>query len=271
MYKYVAIDLDGTLLKSNHEVAERSINVLRKLQEHGIVVMLCSGRNITNMNFVATKIDMDKHNTYIVSDNGGGITKLHDGKRTVLKNAKFANGEHQDIIKMLDKKTKYVMTFNDGKQYMKNFYAREFIRAYKMFGEMSYVGTPKEVSKILLIDKVEKIEKIYDDVKKQLALNFPHVNVFRSVPKLIEITPNGSTKGLALKEIFTDNNWDLKDLIVFGDGENDISMFEVAGLAVAMENGFDTVKSCADDICESNDADGVVQYLENIYSKVLEK
>ncbi len=95
------------------------------------------------------------------------------------------------------------------------------------------------------------------------------VNVFRSVPSLIEITPSGSTKGLGLKTVFELKGWDLKDLIVFGDGENDISMFEVAGHAVAMENAFDTVKAVADEVCLSNKEDGVAVYLEQIYSEIL--
>ncbi len=54
-----------------------------------------------------------------------------------------------------------------------------------------------------------------------------------------------------------------------GDGENDISMFEVAGQAVAMDNAFDTVKAEADEICLSNDKEGVADYLERIFTQVL--
>ncbi len=269
MYKYIALDLDGTLLANNHKVSEANVQVLKKLQAAGIVVMLCSGRNIVNMNFVAEKIGSDNYHTYIISDNGGGVTKLADNKRTTLRNTEFTKEQLRQILKAVRGKTKVQTMYKDGKRYMTKLNIAEAIRGYVRFGDIPKFGVPQTGSKILLIDEVSKIESIYKSVQSELLATFPNINVFRSVPRLIEITPQGSTKGEGLKFIFEKNGWDLKDLIVFGDGENDISMFEVAGHAVAMENGFDTVKAVADDICLSNENDGVANYLQSLYSEIL--
>lgn len=269
MYKYIALDFDGTLLHSNHSISERSVELLKKLQENGIVIILCSGRNISQMNFVAKKIDSDHHDTFIISDNGGVVTEIDNGVRTTLRDLKFDQEQITAISKVVEGRTHVFSSFNDGQRYLLKFRLKEALRALLRFGEWVKVGLPSAASKILLIDKKEKIEKVYPQITADVLTQFPNLNVFRSVPTLIEITPEGSTKGLGLKLVFEQKGWNLNELIVFGDGENDISMFEVAGKSIAMENAFDTVKAKADDICLSNDDDGVAQYLEKIYASIL--
>ena len=53
--------------------------------------------------------------------------------------------------------------------------------------------------------------------------------------------------------------------MVFGDGENDISMFEYAGLSIAMENATDDLKNIADITTHRNDREGVSKILESIF------
>ncbi len=269
MYKYIALDFDGTLLGPNHDISHHSVKLLRKLQEAGIIIILCSGRNVSQMNFVADKIGSDHHDTFIISDNGGVVTEIDNGKRTVLRNAKFKPGELAQILSQVKGRTKTLVAFNDGKRYLDRYNFREMRRAYFRFKEKSIIGLPNEASKILLIDRQKKIETIYQEVKDEVISAHPHINVFRSVPTLIEITPEGSTKGQGLEMVFNLKGWDLNELIAFGDGENDISMFEVAGKAIAMDNAFDTVKACSDEICLSNKEDGVAKYLEHLYADIL--
>ena len=50
-------------------------------------------------------------------------------------------------------------------------------------------------------------------------------------------------------------------MIVFGDGENDLSMFDVVDYPIAMGNAMDTVKKAAFDITLDNNHDGIAYYL----------
>lgn len=269
MYKYIALDLDGTLLHSNHDISERTVKVLKKLQDAGVVVILCSGRSLGQMNTIAEKIGSAHHETFIVSSNGGVVTEIDNGEQTTLRNLTFEAGELEAIADIVDGQTKVFSAISESGRYLKKFRFREALRALVLFQEIVKIGIPKTASKILLVDKKEHIETIYQDVSSQVLNRYPHLNVFRSVPTLIEITPSGSTKGQGLELVFKLRGWDTKDLIVFGDGENDISMFKIAGKAVAMGNAFDTVKVEADDICKSNNEDGVALYLEHIYAQLL--
>ena len=57
---------------------------------------------------------------------------------------------------------------------------------------------------------------------------------------------------------------DRKATMAFGDGENDISMIEAAGVGVAMGNGLEAVKAAADEITLTNDEDGVAAAIERL-------
>ena len=53
-----------------------------------------------------------------------------------------------------------------------------------------------------------------------------------------------------------------EEMVAFGDGFNDLSMIQYAGLGVAMGNAKDVVKENADFIAKTNDEDGIVEVLE---------
>ena len=71
-----------------------------------------------------------------------------------------------------------------------------------------------------------------------------------------------SDKGEALKIICELNNIDVKESIAIGDGENDIPMFKVSGLSIAMGNAMENVKKVSDFITDSNEQDGVAKAID---------
>lgn len=81
----------------------------------------------------------------------------------------------------------------------------------------------------------------------------------------VEILPVGCNKGAALTELLEVLALDREGVLAFGDGDNDVSMFEVAGMSVAMENAMEKPKACATWVTESNDAGGVGKFLERIF------
>ena len=79
----------------------------------------------------------------------------------------------------------------------------------------------------------------------------------------MEITPPGVDKAFGLEQLLRYTGISREELICCGDGYNDISMLQFAGLGVAMENARDEVKAVADIITETNDNDGVACIVEN--------
>ena len=72
----------------------------------------------------------------------------------------------------------------------------------------------------------------------------------------------GVSKGEGLKQLCKTLDVDTSQVVAIGDNENDISMFQVAGLAIAMENGDDIAKEYSHVITDINDEDGVAKAIE---------
>jgi hydroxymethylpyrimidine pyrophosphatase-like HAD family hydrolase len=80
----------------------------------------------------------------------------------------------------------------------------------------------------------------------------------------LEITPSGINKGSALREISKVTGIPLQNIMAIGDSPNDLSMFRVAGLPVAVENAQPEVKQAAAIIAPSNDEGGVLWAIQNL-------
>jgi Cof subfamily protein (haloacid dehalogenase superfamily) len=88
------------------------------------------------------------------------------------------------------------------------------------------------------------------------------INLTYSAPHYLEITRHGVTKGAALTNLARFLGIPLEQVAAVGDGENDISMFEVAGMSIAMGNAAPQIQQAADLVAPSNDEDGLVWALK---------
>lgn len=78
----------------------------------------------------------------------------------------------------------------------------------------------------------------------------------RSQDYYLDVTPPGLNKGTAVRSLARMMNVPLQEVAVLGDMVNDLPMFAVAGLSIAMGNGTDAVKAAADAVTDSCDDDG---------------
>ena len=102
-----------------------------------------------------------------------------------------------------------------------------------------------------------------EQVEQELnALYGDKVTVFRSEPFFVEIMPKNVHKATSLEKLLKYLDMDVKDLIACGDGFNDLTMIEYAGVGVAMGNAQQIVKDHADYITLTNDEDGLVPVIE---------
>ena len=104
-------------------------------------------------------------------------------------------------------------------------------------------------------------------VKKRLIPYFHGLlNIYCSDPFFLEIMPPGIDKAHSLLRLLTSSGLTADEMICCGDGFNDLSMIEYAGLGVAMENAQPVVKESADFITKSNDEDGIL-HVVNLYMR----
>ena len=80
--------------------------------------------------------------------------------------------------------------------------------------------------------------------------------------------PQGLDKAAAIAELISRIGIKQSETVAFGDGFNDISMIEYAGLGVAMSNGCDRIKEVADRIAPDNDSEGIAEVIDDIFRSI---
>ena len=84
------------------------------------------------------------------------------------------------------------------------------------------------------------------------------LNIYCSEPYFLEIMPQNIDKAYSLEKLLHSIGLTADDMICCGDGYNDITMIEYAGLGVAMANAQPLIRDKADFITKSNDEDGIL-------------
>ncbi len=261
--KVLVLDLDGTLTNSKKEITPRTKEAVLKMQKKGHVVVLASGRPTPGVVPVAEELNLKKYGGYILSYNGGQIIDCATGEVVYRKNLPmelvpqlFALAEELDIgLISYDKEG--IVANNHPDKYIEleaminhlPIQYRDDVAEYIDFPVTKCLGTAApEVAK----EKEDAFREKFGDV----------LNIGRSEPFFIEITPKGIDKAASLARLCEIIHITKDDMIACGDGFNDISMIEYAGTGVAMANAQQEVRDVADYITSSNDDDGVAEVIE---------
>lgn len=267
-YKLIALDLDGTLKNSNNEVTEKTKKALIQAQKLGIKIVLASGRPTPGLRHEAESLELEKYEGYLLSFNGARVVDVKT-KETIyeqtltIEEAKKAYDRSQnydlacityedDIIVGEDIDYKYVAweaKINDIQRKQVNF--KENLK--------------DPIHKVLLSGDPDYVGSIIDEFKEPFG---DSLSIYRSAPFFIEIMAKGIDKAVSLDRLAKSLGIKQEEVMAFGDGYNDLSMIEYAGLGVAMANAVDGVKEKANEITLSNNDDGIAytlsKYIEGI-------
>ena len=118
------------------------------------------------------------------------------------------------------------------------------------------------VPKCLIVGNPEPLAALEKKMKKDLE---GKMNVFRSEPFFLELVPNGIDKARSLSVLLEELGMTREEMIAVGDGFNDLSMIQYAGLGVAMANAQEVVRQAADYITLSNEEDGVAAVVDKFF------
>jgi hydroxymethylpyrimidine pyrophosphatase-like HAD family hydrolase len=108
------------------------------------------------------------------------------------------------------------------------------------------------------LDK-EKIEKVDSVIGLENVEYLP----FSDIP-WYKLSKKAATKEKAITELCRHLNISSSKIAAFGDDFNDIGMLKLCGAGLAMENAIDEVKKAADQVCASNENDGVAKWILSI-------
>lgn len=257
--KLIAVDLDGTLLQTNKRCSLKTTNYLKDLKEKGHIIVVATGRILSSAIHATEGAEFAN---YIVSD-AGAIIYNNEEQSIISKN--IIN--NLDVIKICSEYETNWSKVNicDNENY--NIYTNKYYEIENfeklILDKEEFLKKDKEITHISIILKQNEVEKI----KKKLQTKLPHLKITImqdsfSDKKWIEVFNEGVSKYNTIKLIADRENIDVKDIICFGDGLNDIDMIKRSGVGVAMGNALPEIKENAKYITLSNDEDGIKFFLE---------
>ncbi len=262
-FKTIVLDLDGTLTNSNKELSERNKNALIELQKQGVRVVLASGRPTYGIVPLAEELELSKFGGYILAYNGGVIIECDSNKEVYsqvlpMELIPLLHSESKDAqCVILSYDNQYIIAEDIEQSYVlkEAFLNKMELRRVDNFTE----AIAKPVAKCLSVADPQRILILEERLK---SLCGDKINIYRSEPYFLELVPQNIDKAYSLSRLLEHINQSREDIIAFGDGFNDLSMIEFAGVGVAMANAQEIVKQSADAVTLSNDEDGVAHYLE---------
>lgn len=259
-YHIIVLDLDGTLTNSNKIITPKTKNALMQAQCMGKKIALASGRPTGGVVHLADELRLDVFGGYILSFNGGHIINYADG--SVVYDKTVPVEMTAPIYKEAMALGLQIVTYNDseiilGSQGDKYTDLESFVNHMPMRKVENFVQVVDfPVNKFLLTGEPEKILIAQEHMQEKFG---DVLNIFRSEPFFLEMMPQYIDKAYSLGILLDYMRTDRTHMICCGDGYNDRSMIQMAGLGVAMANAQEEVKEAADYITKSNDEDGIAE------------
>lgn len=261
----IAIDLDGTLLKDNKTISERTLNTINHVRKLGHHVMIATGRPFRASHIYYQQMRL---NTPIVNYNGAYVHHPKDAAWGTFHSPLELNVAQQ-IIDTCDKyNIKNIMAQVKDDVFLQNY--DEAIMEFITFGnpkiEIGHVreNLKTETTSILIHSKEEEIDSIRHQLAKEVG-NYIEHRTSGSPWNIIEIIKAGINKAVGVKKVADTYKIPHERIIAFGDEDNDLEMLKFAKYGVAMGNAINELKSAAFDVTVSNEEDGLAQYLEKFF------
>ena len=262
--RVLALDLDGTLTNDKKEVTPRTRAALDAAAAQGVTIVLASGRPTAGIAPLAKDLGLDKKGGCILSYNGGCIVDCGTGETLYQQvlDAKYI----PELCQFAAEQKVAIVTYNKEGVVTEHpedeWAAREGFTCklpmIKVDDLAKYVDYP--VSKMLItLDPARRDEVCALGQKKFDG----RLGLYPSSPFFIEAVPLGVAKDASLNALLDRMGLTRDNLMACGDGLNDRSMIEFAGVGVAMQNAEDPVKAVADYVTEAdNNHDGVAEAVE---------
>ncbi len=257
---FMFLDIDGTLVDSCGNISFYTKNVLKKCELFGIKIVLISGRSFPDLMRLMDELGI---NAILVSDNGSII---YDSKND--KFFKKLSISKSLVIKIFDicKKFKIDSIFNSISKRYRLFFDlnKDEKESYdlEVSDFSSICENCDEIFQIVLLsfDKSRFLSAVNELSGMNISIN--NLSIDKSVINLMDIDNINSSKGNAIDIIFKYFNSKNNSSICFGDGINDVSMFEKCKYKVAMKNGVSSLKRNASYITKfDNNENGVANFI----------
>ena len=254
-------DVDGTLVRSDKSLSERSIEAVRRLRAEGIRFAVTSGRPPRGMEMLVEPLELT---TPLAAFNGGLVVEPGREMR-VLEEHVLPKGVVPGAIGLMDSFGLDVWVYRDGDWLVRHpdgtHVAREqHAVQFAPTVVESFEGIESDVVKILGVsDDHDAVASASAVLRDELG---DHVSAARSQPYSLDVTHPDANKGAVARFLSRRFRIDESDIATIGDMPNDVLMFAHSGLSIAMGNADREVQRAARRVTTSNDDEGFANAVE---------
>lgn len=262
MIKLIAIDIDGTLLKSDRKIHPENLRAVREARDAGVQIVLATGRIRPSMEPFVQELGLRPgprvccNGAEIVGVDGETLhaEKLDDGVRDRVSEFAQANGLHLNVY-LADR---LLFTTDDAWGGMYQRRTKIPVPEYVSFAELASIP----VLKLMLIAEPEQLVKVNPLLKERLY-GLP-VRITESEPEYLEFLAPSADKGSSLSKLCDHLGVQRHEVGAIGDYLNDLEMIQWAGIGCAIGNGAAELKAVADVIAPSNNEGGVAWFIRRL-------
>lgn len=256
-----AIDVDGTLLTSDHRITALTRDAIARTRAAGAEVVLASSRPPGALEPILRHLDLVEPVVFIASQGavtgtarvGGGL-RIHHRESLPLKDAqRFARDATAmgRTVSWFTPSSWFVSRFDDDVRL-----EAEVVGLEPVLRDLGRVEEPPD--KLMLMST--PVHALATDA---LWLGIPTtLQAQGSSARYVEITKRGIDKSTALRRYCDTTRVHASSVAAIGDGLNDLALFDYSGISIAMANARAEVLDKAEFVTSSNDKDGVATALD---------
>jgi len=260
--RLIASDLDGTLLRSDGTLDERSRRALARAEDAGAVVVICTARP---RRWIAPLADITGHHGIAICANGGVVCNLHTEE--VIEEFPLEPLVAREVVTLLREAVPggaWAVERADGFGREPAYWSRWPIPAGTVVDAVEELVRQPAVK--LMLRHPELLADALLERAREVVGHLVELSHSNAADGLLEISAAGVSKASALARLCAARGIDPAEVIAFGDMPNDLAMLEWAGHAVAVANAHPAVIAAADEVTTANDDGGVARVLERLLS-----
>jgi Cof subfamily protein (haloacid dehalogenase superfamily) len=255
----VATDLDGTLIRSDGTVSDRTRLALRQVQRCGATVVFVTGRPTRVMADVVAQTEVSG---LAICANGALVYDLDSGVTVSNRALKVATAL-RIAVAIREIVPDAAFAVESGLRFGREpAFRTMWPDPDEVVAEATELLVMMPATKLLVRCGGRALADVYEKI---VALAGSDAVVTCSSEELVEIAGAGVSKAVALADLAAHRGVVAHEVVAFGDMPNDLPMFAWAGHSVAVANAHPDVLAAADEVTASNDDDGVALVLERLF------
>ena len=250
--KMLAFDLDGTLLRSDKTISDRTLSVLERCRQKGLYLAAATSRSEK-----ACRRYTEQFRPDVIVSSGGSCVRC---RGEILSRCLLPAAEVDQLtMQITSVPGNMSVNIEADNGYYSNWdgpHSPDF--AHYIFYDFSApLSRPAyKISAYFSAPVREEMERIAAAHPTCRVLEYTGENAY-------QFARADAEKSIALKKAAEHLGFTLAETAAFGDDHNDLSMIRQCGTGVAMGNAIPEVKAAADFVCGTNDEDGIALWLEH--------